>query len=406
MPTPFTDKRILFGITGGIAAYKAADWVRALRQEGASVTVVMTRAATQFVTPLTFAALSGRPVECEMFDSSRAESIPHIALAKECDLMLIAPATANTIARLAHGMADTLLTTIALATRAKVLVFPAMNSAMYLHPATQDNLARLAELHYTVIAPACGAMACGDNGPGRLPEWSAAREAIAAALSPQDLAGQHFLITAGPTQEPLDPVRFISNRSSGKMGYALARAARQRGAEVTLVTGPTAVPLPVGIEVVKVRTALQMHQAVNDSYQRSTVIIKTAAVSDFRPSKIAEHKIKKGKAESLSLDLTANPDILLGLGQKRGKADCPILVGFAAESDHHLEEGQRKLVSKHLDLMVVNDIVGNDTGFEVDTNQVTIIDKNGGQTALPLLTKDETAHRLLDRIRELWEENY
>jgi phosphopantothenoylcysteine decarboxylase/phosphopantothenate--cysteine ligase len=401
MATPFTDKRILFGITGGIAAYKTADWIRALRQDGALVTVVMTKAAAQFVTPMTFAALSGRPVACEIFDSAQPETIPHITLAKECDLMLVAPATANTIARLAHGMADTLLTNIALATRAKVLVFPAMNSAMYLHPATQSNLARLAELGYTVIPPACGAMACGDQGPGRLPEWSAAREAIAFTLSPHDLAGQHFLITAGPTQEPLDPVRFISNRSTGKMGYALARAARQRGAEVTLVTGPTSISAPIGVEVIQVRTALEMHQAVGKAYQKATVIIKAAAVSDFRPTNIAGHKIKKGAAESFTLDLTANPDILLELGKKRGKAATPILVGFAAESDHHLQEGQRKLASKHLDLMVVNDIMGSDTGFAVDTNQVTIIDKNGGQTPLPLLSKDETAHRLLDRIRQL-----
>ena len=401
MTTPFADKRIVFGVTGGIAAYKAADWVRSLRKAGAEVTVVMTKAATQFVTPLTFAALSGRPVECEIFDSKRPEAIPHISLAQECDLLLIAPATANTTARLAHGMADTLLTNIALATQAKVMIFPAMNSTMYLHAATQGNLERLRQLNYTVVPPAYGLMACGDEGPGRLPDWPTAETAIAAALSPQDLSNQHFLITAGPTQEPLDPVRFLSNRSTGKMGYALARAARQRGAVVTLVTGPTAIPPPSGIKIVQVRTALEMQQAVFENYASATVIIKSAAVSDFRPSTTAPRKIKKGQAAATSLDLSANPDILLELGKKKGQATGPLLIGFAAESDHLLQEGHRKLVDKNLDLMVVNDIMNTDTGFAADTNQITILDKDGAQTSLPLLSKDETAHRLLDRITHL-----
>jgi len=401
MTTPFTGKQILFGVTGGIAAYKAADWIRSLRQDGAIVTVVMTEAATKFVTPLTFAALSGRPVECDIFDSAYPETIPHITLAKSCDLLVIAPATANTIARLAHGMADTLLGAIALATRAKVLIFPAMNSSMYLHPATEQNIERLQKIGYTVIPPACGAMACGDQGPGRLPDWLPAQAAIAAALSPKDLTNQHFLITAGPTQEPLDPVRFLSNRSTGKMGYALARAAKERGAVVTLVTGPTTIAPPIGVDIIEVRTALEMRQAVFEHFPSATVIIKTAAVSDFRPTQTAPHKIKKGSAESTSLDLTANPDILFELGQKKGAATRPLLIGFAAESDHHLQEGQRKLAHKNLDLMAVNDIMGRDTGFARDTNQITIIDKNGGQTPLPLLSKDETAHRLLDRVHQL-----
>ncbi len=401
MSTPFADKRILFGVTGGIAAYKAADWIRALRQAGAEVTVVMTRAATRFVTPMTFAALSGRPVECDLFDSSRPEAIPHISLAKECDLVLIAPATANTIARLAQGMADTLLTNIVLATRAKVLLFPAMNSAMYLHAATQGNLDRLRQLNYTVVPPACGQMACGDQGPGRLPDWPTAENAIAAALSPQDLSHHHFLITAGPTQEPLDPVRFLSNRSTGKMGYALARAAQQRGAVVTLITGPTAIPPPLGVSLIQVRTALDMQQAVLANYTAATVIIKSAAVSDFRPATPSPQKIKKGQTTAPNIALSANPDILLELGKKKGQAARPLLVGFAAESEHHLQEGQRKLLAKNLDLIVVNDIMANDAGFAADTNRVTIIDRDGGQSSLPLLSKDETAHRLLDRIIKL-----
>ena len=401
MPAPFTNKHILFGVTGGIAAYKAADWIRALRQDGAKVTVVMTPAAAKFVTPLTFAALSGHPVQGDIFDSAHPETIPHITLAKNCDLLVIAPATANTIAHLAHGLAASLLDTIALATRAKVMIFPAMNSAMYLHPATQINLKRIQLLGYTVIPPACGAMACGDQGPGRLPDWPTANAAITAALSISDLANQHFLISAGPTQEPLDPVRFLSNRSTGKMGYALARAAQQRGAAVTLISGPTTIAPPIGVDIIQVRTALEMHRAISEHYPAATVIVKTAAVSDFRPSQTAPHKIKKGPDESLRLELTANPDILFELGQKKGQALRPILVGFAAESDHHLQEGRRKLVHKNLDLMVVNDIMSPDTGFASDTNQITIIDKSGDHTSLPLLSKEETAHRLLDKILQL-----
>lgn len=401
MSHPFTDKHILLGVTGGIAAYKAADWIRALRQRGAEVTVVMTEAATRFVTPVTFAALSGNKVECELFDPQHPESIAHISLAKSCDLMLIAPATANTIARLAHGMADTLLSTIALATKAKILIFPAMNSAMYLHPATQGNLNQLSSLGYVVIPPETGSMACGDQGPGRLPDWHTAEAAIATALSPQDLADQHILITAGPTQEPLDPVRFISNRSTGKMGYALARAARQRGASVTLISGPTSLSPPIGVETVQVRTALEMQQAVMDLYHTATVIIKTAAVSDFRPSRISDQKIKKAAKDSNRLELSANPDILYELGVQKGKNSLPILVGFAAESQNHHKEGQRKLASKNLDLMVVNDILQKDAGFAAETNQVTIIDRNGGTTALPLLSKEETSHRILDRVSQI-----
>lgn len=401
MSNLFTDKHILFGVTGGIAAYKAADWIRALRQRGARVTVVMTEAATRFVTPLTFAALSGAKVESEMFDPRYPEAMTHISLAKSCDLMVISPATANTIARLAHGMADTLLSTIALATKAKVVVFPAMNSAMYLHPATQHNITLLATLGYTVIPPDCGAMACGDQGPGRLPEWPTAENAIAAALSPQDLTNHRFLITAGPTQEPLDPVRFISNRSTGKMGYALAKAASQRGAIVTLITGPTSLPLPLGVDTIPVRTALEMRQAVFEHYPVARVIIKTSAVSDFRPTHCSDQKIKKNTSTSAPLDLTPNPDILLELGAKKGMASLPLLVGFAAESENHIKEGQRKLAAKNLDLMLVNDILGHDTGFAADTNQITIIDRNGGTTSLPLLSKEETAHRILDRISQL-----
>ncbi len=401
MTSPFAGKRIILGVTGGIAAYKVADWVRALRREGATVTVVMTKAAAEFVPPMTFAALSGQPVAGDFFAALGAETIPHIRLARDCDLLVVAPATAHTVSRLAYGMADTMLAAIALATKAKVVVFPAMNSQMLAHPATQDNLNRLATLGYLVIPPECGAMACGDEGQGRLPDWPSARERLVLALTEQDLAGQTLLVTAGPTQEPLDPVRFLSNRSSGKMGYALARAAHQRGAEVTLISGPTSLPPPVGVEVVKVRTALEMRQAVLARYEAATVIVKSAAVSDFRPEVEAGRKLKKTAQDACLLRMTPNPDILQELGEKKGQRPLPILVGFAAESDAHLEEGRRKFASKNLDLLVVNDIMRPDAGFAVDTNQVTIIANSAPPEALPLLSNEDTAHRILDRIRML-----
>ncbi len=401
MSSPFAGKRVLLGVTGGIAAYKAADWVRALGREGAVVTVVMTKAAAQFVTPLTFAALSGQPVAGDLFATPGAETIPHIKLARDCDLLVIAPATANTVARLAHGLADDLLAAVVLATRAKVAVFPAMNNQMLTHPATQDNLARLAALGYLVVEPGCGPLACGEEGPGRLPDWPSARPWLAAALTEQDLAGQVLLVTAGPTQEPLDPVRFLSNRSTGKMGYALAQAARQRGARVILVSGPSALPPPAGVELLMVRTALEMREAVLAHYQTASVIVMSAAVSDFRPPAAAGHKLKKSAPGAELLELVANPDILKELGERKGAGPLPLLVGFAAESDRHLEEGRRKLAAKNLNLLVVNDILRPDAGFAADTNQVTILAQEAEPEALPLLSKEETAHRLLDRLRRL-----
>ena len=402
MSSPFAGKRVILGITGGIAAYKVADWVRALVGEGAVVTVVMTKAAAQFVTPLTFAALSGQPVAGDLFAAAGAETIPHIKLARDCDLLVIAPATANTVARLAHGLADDLLAAVVLATRAQVAVFPAMNSQMLAHPATQDNLARLVALGYLVVEPGCGPLACGAEGPGRLPDWPAARTWLAAALTEQDLAGQVLLVTAGPTQEPLDPVRFLSNRSTGKMGYALAQAARQRGARVILVSGPSVLPPPVGVELLRVRTALEMREAVLAHYQAASAIVMSAAVSDFRPQAAAGHKLKKSAPGAELLELVANPDILKELGERKGADPLPLLVGFAAESDRHLEEGRRKLAAKNLNLLVVNDIRRPDAGFAADTNQVTILAQGAEPEVLPLLSKEETAHRLLDRLRRLW----
>ncbi|MCK5404113.1 MAG: bifunctional phosphopantothenoylcysteine decarboxylase/phosphopantothenate--cysteine ligase CoaBC [Desulfobulbaceae bacterium] len=398
MSLPLTDKKIVLGISGSIAVYKVADWLRSLLKEGGEVNVIMTEAATRFVSPLTFAALSGKKVYSSMFEEENAENIPHISLARDCDLILIAPATAQTIARLAHGLADDLLSAVTLATKAKVVVCPAMNSSMYLHPATQANINKLKEYGYTVVDPASGLMACNEKGPGRLPEWNVIRESILQALAPQDLHGCPVLITAGPTIEPIDSVRFISNRSTGKMGFALARAAHQRGAQVTLITGPSNLPHPPGVHVVSVLTANEMHEAVMTRYDRNRVIVKAAAVSDFRPKTVRSEKIKKAAA-SLTMTLQPNPDILQELGD-RGKESKhpPLLIGFAAESRDHLDEGARKLRDKNLDLIVVNDISATDAGFAVDTNRVTILARNSDASELPLLSKEETAHRIWNRV--------
>jgi len=397
-----TDKKILLGITGSIAAYKVADWVRALRREGGQVTVVMTESACRFISPLTMAALSGNPVHTGMFSAEAPETIPHISLAREHDLLLIAPASAQTIARLAHGLADNLLATIALATSGPILVCPAMNSVMFQHPATQANLATIKSYGYGVLEPDCGEMACGEEGPGRLTDWETARQAILTTFAPKTLTEEHVLITAGPTREAFDPVRFLSNPSTGKMGYALAATAKQRGATVTLISGPTALTAPPGVQCIQVTSAVEMQAEVMRCLNAATIVVKAAAVSDYRPAEKAPHKVKKGQA-ALSLPLVANPDILKELGKCRQKS--PLLVGFAAESRDHLKEGARKLKEKNLDLIVVNDIGGTETGFAADTNRVTLLDRNGAQEELPLLSKEETAHRIWDTVARLMADN-
>ncbi|MCX5875428.1 MAG: bifunctional phosphopantothenoylcysteine decarboxylase/phosphopantothenate--cysteine ligase CoaBC [Deltaproteobacteria bacterium] len=366
-----SDKKILLGITGGIAAYKVADWVRALRREGGQVTVVMTESACRFISPLTMAALSGNPVHTGMFSAEAPETIPHISLAREHDLLVIAPASAQTIARLAHGLADNLLATIK-------------------------------SYGYGVLEPDCGEMACGEEGPGRLTDWENVRQAILTAFAPKTLAEEHVLITAGPTREAFDPVRFLSNPSTGKMGYALAATARQRGATVTLISGPTALTAPPGVQCIQVTSAVEMQTEVMRCLDAATIVVKAAAVSDYRPAEKESHKVKKGQA-ALSLPLVANPDILKELGNRRQRS--PLLVGFAAESRDHLKEGARKLKEKNLDLIVVNDIGGTETGFATDTNRVTLLDRNGAQEELPLLSKEETAHRIWDSVARLMADN-
>ena len=393
--TGLQGKKILFCVTGSIAAFKAASWVHALVKEDAQVTVIMTRAATKFVSELTFEALAGNPVYVEMFGDSDQAAMPHISLSRDADLLVIAPATAHTIARLANGLADDLLATSVLAASGKpVVVCPAMNSNMYAHKATQDNLGRLEELGYIVVDPDAGRLACGDEGPGRLVEWDIAREQMLTCLSDHDLEGKQVLVTAGPTREILDPARFLSNRSSGKMGYALARTARRRGAQVVLIAGPVSLDDPPGVEVVHVTSAQEMYDEVIRYSADASIIVKSAAVADFRPAQIETQKVKKQSAPDF-LALESNPDILAELGRKRRAGQ--LLVGFAAESQNHEEEARRKLSEKNLDMVVVNDISGKNTGFEVDTNQVTLVDHQGA-LSLPLLSKEQTADRIWDHI--------
>lgn len=398
MQGPFSGKKIVVGVTGSIAAFKVAGWVSTLAREGAEVSVVMTESACRFVTPLTFSALSGRQVMTDMFAAEESHTISHIQLGEEADLVLIAPATANTMAKIAYGLADDLLTTTVLAADCKVLIAPAMNSRMLMNPATQRNIDLLKDLGHGIIEPECGMMACKSEGPGRLPEWEGVGEQLLAALCNQDLAGEKFLVTAGPTREPLDPARFLSNRSSGKMGYELARVARRRGAEVLLVSGPSALPTPYGVKRINVQSAEEMYQAVMDTCNEASVIIKAAAVSDFRPQTMAPEKVKKEDAEFV-LKLEQTSDILQELGQKK-EAHGYLLVGFAAESSNLHDAGEKKLKKKNLDLIAINDISAENTGFEADTNQVILLDQQGFSD-LPLTSKEETADLILDQVLKL-----
>ena len=395
MSNTFCGEKIVVGVTGSIAAFKVAGWVSSLAKEGADVRVVMTESACRLVTPLTFAALSGNPVLTDMFAAEEAHSISHIQLGSEADLVLIAPATANTIARIAHGFGDDLLTTTVLAASCQVLVAPAMNSAMLLNPATKKNIQLLKEVGHEVIEPVSGQMACKTDGPGRLPEWDDVREQLLASLVEQDLQGEKILITAGPTREALDPARFLSNRSSGKMGYALARTAKRRGADVLLVSGPTSLPTPHGVKRLDIQTAEEMHSTVVESCQDMSVIIKAAAVSDFCPEHIKADKVKKEDAEFV-LKLKQTPDILKELGENKDKHGY-LLVGFAAESCDHRAAGKKKLIKKNLDLIAINDISGKNSGFEADTNEVTLLDSTGF-TELPLSSKEKIANLILDKV--------
>lgn len=396
--------RITLGVTGGVAAYKAAELVRRLQQEGHGVQVVMTRSAREFVTPLTFAALSGQKVITDLFgDSSGGEAnlesaIEHIAVAQRTDLLLVAPATADIIAKFARGIADNFLTTLYLACTAPVVVAPAMNVNMWNHAATQENVASLRMRGVRIVEPAEGYLACGMSGPGRL----AGLEDILASVhevtkAQRDLEGETILISAGPTCEDLDPVRYITNRSSGKMGFAIAEAAARRGAKVILVSGPVNLETPAGVERVDVRSAQEMYRAVVDRFAEASIAILAAAVADYRPVERRSEKIKKGNAP-LEISLEPTTDILAEVAKKKGRR---IVVGFAAETDQVAENARKKLASKNADLIVANDVTAEGAGFDQDTNVVTLFSCDGRDLALPKLAKSEVAQRILDEVVRL-----
>lgn len=394
----FQNKKIVLGISGGISAYKAVDLASRLTKEGATVSVIMTENATKFVTPLTFRAITHQPVITDMFEEPEAWDTKHVSLAEGADAFIVAPATANILGKVASGIADDMLTTTIMATKAPVLFVPAMNTGMFENSILQDNIKLLFEHGYHVMEPDSGQLACGSVGKGRLPETSRILEELAAVLKPeQDLAGHTILITAGPTVEPIDPVRFISNHSSGKMGYAIARNALDRGARVILVTGPVSLMPPEGAEVIPVGTAVEMHQAVMDRYAECDIFVLMAAVADYRSAEIAGNKIKKTDG-TMQIVLTRNPDIAADLGKIKGKR---ILVGACAETENLLENANKKIAAKNLDLIMANDVTLEGAGFGSDTNIVQFIDRHGGVTPLPMMGKYEVASRLFDMVIKL-----
>ncbi len=389
------NKTIVLGITGSIAAYKAADIASKLTQAGARVEVIMTEAATKFIAPLTLRSLTGQPVVTDMFEPAAEWSIEHIALAEAANVVVIAPATANVIAKLAAGISDDMLCCTVLATKAPVIVAPAMNVNMFENTITQENLAKLKARGFIIIDPAYGRLASGKMGLGRLAEVEEIIGTIKQVLGRSgDLAGKRIVVTAGGTQERIDPVRHIGNRSSGKMGYAVAEAARDRGAEVKLITAPTSLPEPAGIEVIHIETAVQMKEAVAKATPQADALIMAAAVADYQPKSVAKAKIKK-ETPSLTLELVRTPDILT---EVKGNF---LKVGFAAESEDVVANARQKLEKKQLDLIVANDITDSSSGFGTDTNKVTLISQDGNVESLPLLTKREVADRMLDKVVEL-----
>ncbi len=387
-------RRIVLGVTGGIAVYKAAELVRELVRSGAEVYVVMTRSAQAFVTPLTFQTLSGHPVVTELFNLIEESEIGHIALADRAEVLVIVPATANIIGKIAAGIADDMLTTIVMATKAPVLLAPAMNVHMWENSICQENIARLRARGYHFIDPESGELACGYEGKGRLADTLEIVEEIRVILSPKDLAGETVLVTAGPTEEAIDPIRFITNHSSGKMGFALAQASQRRGAQVTLVGGPTAFPHPARVKYISVRSAVEMREAVLQNLEKASLLLMAAAVSDYRPKQKASEKIKK-IASSMVVELERNPDILRESGRRKGRR---LIVGFAAETENLLDNARRKLEEKNLDLIVANDVTLPGAGFAGDTNIVKLLDRSGKVEELPLMSKEGLADQILDRI--------
>ena len=397
MKSAYENKAVVLGVTGSIACYKAVDLASKLTQAGALVDVILTRGAAQFVTPLTFRSITHRTVATEMFDADSELSVEHVALARRADIVVVAPATAHTIAKMAHGLADDMLTTTLLATEAPVVVAPAMDANMNENPAVRENLETLRNWGITIVGPVPGRLASGLWGAGRLVEPVELMGHITAVLGRKgDLAGRTVVVSAGGTSEPIDPVRVITNRSSGKQGYAIAEAARDRGATVKLVAAPTALADPAAVEVIRAETVVQMRTAVLKACKKADVLVMAAAVSDFRPAEAARQKVKKTTGDDdLALRLVRNPDFFLEV------PDSVIKVGFAAESEELLKNARQKLTVKRLDLIAANDITATDSGFGVDSNRVTILDSKGGTEEVPLCSKYEVGHRILDRVAAL-----
>lgn len=388
-------KSVVLGVSGGIAVYKALDVVSRLKKADIDVDVIMTKSATEFVTPLSFQSLSQNKVIVDMFDEPKYWEIQHISLAKKADLMVIVPATANIIGKVANGIADDMLSTTIMATKAKVIFAPAMNTNMYENPIIQDNIQKLKNYGYGFIEPSSGRLACGDTGRGKLEDTEIIVEHILSALNEEkDLLGKKVIVTAGPTISPIDPVRYITNRSTGKMGYAIAREARDRGAEVTLISGPTNLRPPVGMEVINVNTNEEMLKAILYKYENSDIIIKSAAVADYKAKEYSNKKIKKAEGD-LGLVFERDNDILKTLGERKTNQ---VLVGFAAESNDLLENAEGKLKRKNLDYIVANDITSKDTGFASDDNKVVILGRDGERIHLDKMTKGQVAKELFDII--------
>ncbi len=391
-------KNIVLGVCGGIAAYKAADVVSRLKKMAAEVSVIMTKSACELISPATFRALSQNPVSVSVFDEPKTWEINHISLAERADVFLVAPATANVIGKIAGGIADDMLTTSIMASLAPKLIAPAMNTNMFENPIVRENLKKLEGLGYTIIPPRSSRLACGTVGTGALAEAEDIVEAVCAAVMTKDMAGVRILVTAGPTVEDIDPVRFITNHSSGKMGYAIARAAKFRGAEVTLISGPVSIKPPVGVNLINVRSADEMYEAVMENYRDMDIIIKAAAVGDFKPETTAGHKIKK--SGGLTVDLVKNRDILKDLGKIK---ENRVIVGFCMETENLVENAKQKLWAKNADMIVANSLTEPGAGFGTDTNKVVIIDKMGGLSEMPLLSKDAVAGEILSRAFEIME---
>lgn len=393
------DKTVVIGVSGGIAVYKTLDVVSRLRKLGVNVNVIMTKSATEFVTPLSFQSLSQNYVVCDMFEDPKTWDVEHISLAKRADVFLIAPATANVIGKIANGIADDMLTTTVMATKAKVLIAPAMNTNMYENPILQRNINTLKELGYNFVEPESGRLACGDTGKGKLASPETIVDEVVKLLSKdQDLKGKSIIVTAGPTIESIDPMRYITNRSTGKMGYSIAKEAIERGADVTLITGPTNLTPPQNLKkLVKIESAKDMYEAVLANLDENDVVIKSAAVADYKPKNYSNKKIKKSD-DDLVIELDRNKDIAQEIGKIKNNK---ILVGFAAETNDLIENASLKIKKKNLDFIVANDLTKEGAGFGVDTNIVKIIDKEGNITEYPKMKKEEVANIILDKIKEL-----